>query len=1077
MHSSERIRDYLKSQAPFSVIDRGIALAENDHILECSKSGNRVVGSIREDDDSYSVYLDIISSNKVAAGCSCCSQEDMQEQWCQHAVGLLWRAAELDFFTPSSGFVETESTYRMNTSSPADIAVVFNEVSQVEAIVNAGKEYRPAVSIYLDISGDRLGVQVAFDAQVQTPSLFDGFEHRSSRSMDNILLQILDDEGSWDEGSGMWFINSSRSIEIIIGLLQEYPSVLAVKTNQPIVFAKELLQAKVTIEWLDTAAELVLYWVTANGEAHLKAGEILGTGPYWTCIEEVIYKLSPSASRLASIFPYSSTITISKAQMGPILEVINEGLYDPFIVDIRNPDAQPESVVKEPRPILDLEKRENPGESYLGNDNLEIVGLLEFEYPTPAEDENIVYLPHRELERQYSEELARLGFEYSNTKKRYVINADAALDLIHDYENIFSAEWEVTGLESIAKSIKFAELQLNVDVAARPTTKAKKSQSIDWFDCQISLIQNSANVPLSLLFKNLRSDTDRWIRLDSGAFAKVPGGGMHQLRTTLGMIDPNFKLSNTIKTKLNVAQAVSITRIEDSQFNISLDKNLKAIAKKLLNFENITRITPTKNFTGSLRPYQLEGLSWLHFLYEYNFHGILADEMGLGKTVQTIALLQHIAETQAAGEGKSSRKKNLPNLIIAPTSVITNWLYECRRFAPKLSVLLLHGSGRKAHYHEIPDHDIVITSYALLRLDRYELEKHHYGHFILDEAQNIKNPQAATTKAAKAMHAEHRLALSGTPTENRPMELWSIMDFLMPGYLGSQDFFRNQIERPIIESGAGVVQGAYLNSKTRPFILRRLKSNVEKDLPPKTESVLYTPMADSQQELYQQILDEVRPRVFNAIEEKGIRGASISILAALLRLRQVCNHPNSIESLKSAPGYESGKFEALKDLVVEALENGRKILVFSQFREMLYLIRSWLEEQQFSFLYLDGSTKNRQDLVEQFNADPAVRLFLISLKAGGTGLNLTAADTVIIYDPWWNPAVEGQAVDRAHRIGQTKAVSVYRLVTENSIEQKIMDLKRKKAALIDALINENGLSTLKLSKADLESFFSPLPSD
>jgi non-specific serine/threonine protein kinase len=265
-----------------------------------------------------------------------------------------------------------------------------------------------------------------------------------------------------------------------------------------------------------------------------------------------------------------------------------------------------------------------------------------------------------------------------------------------------------------------------------------------------------------------------------------------------------------------------------------------------------------------------------------------------------------------------------------------------------------------------------------------------------------------------------------------------------------------------------------LNSKTRPFILRRLKADVERELPPKIESVLHVEMTASQRQVYSQILNEVRPKVFEAVKKKGIQGASISILAALLRLRQVCNHPNSIDGLSEEPGFDSGKFNLLKDLVTEALESGRKILLFSQFRGMLSIIRAWLEEMNVSHLYLDGATRNRQDLIDRFSQDESVRLFLISLKAGGAGLNLMAADTVIIYDPWWNPAVESQAVDRAHRIGQSKTVSVYRLVTEDSVEQKIMALKERKSKLVDALINENGLSTVKLSKGDLESLFSPM---
>jgi non-specific serine/threonine protein kinase len=342
-----------------------------------------------------------------------------------------------------------------------------------------------------------------------------------------------------------------------------------------------------------------------------------------------------------------------------------------------------------------------------------------------------------------------------------------------------------------------------------------------------------------------------------------------------------------------------------------------------------------------------------------------------------------------------------------------------------------------------------------LRLDRDELERHEFSYVVLDEAQNIKNPQASTTKAAKSMRCRRRLALTGTPTENRPMELWSIMDFLMPGYLGSHEFFRTNIERPILEGGTSIEVAQMLNAKTRPFILRRLKADVEKELPPKIESVLHVEMTPSQKHLYTQILNEVRPKVFDAIKKKGIQGASVSILAALLRLRQVCNHPNSIDAFSELPGFDSGKFSLLKDLTTEALESGRKILLFSQFRGMLSIIRSWLDEIGTEYLYLDGATRNRQELIDRFSTDDSVRLFLISLKAGGSGLNLMAADTVIIYDPWWNPAVEAQATDRAHRLGQDKPVTSLKLIAPGTVEERVVAMQKSKAGLIEALWEEN----------------------
>jgi non-specific serine/threonine protein kinase len=688
----------------------------------------------------------------------------------------------------------------------------------------------------------------------------------------------------------------------------------------------------------------------------------------------------------------------------------------------------------------------------------------------------VIYLRDRDYESACSTNLTDFGFAGLAEKRRYLISSDAALDFVNGKYQELKKPWKINNLEPIRKGVKFAELNVAVSLASASKKKGIDSAidrpkgAIDWFDCHISVIQNNANLPLSSVFKNARHDSDRWTRLDSGAFARVPGGSIGQLKTILGMVDPNCRVSNTIKTQLTLAQAISLSRVHGPGFDISLDKKLLALSAKLSSFSEIEPLKATKGFSGKLRSYQEEGISWLNFLHEFELGGILADEMGLGKTVQALAFFQALKDRKTAK--KSTRK---PILIVAPTSVITNWSYEIRKFTPGAKVLMLHGPGRKSNFDKIPDYDFVLTSYALLRLDRYDLERHEFSYLVLDEAQNIKNPTTSTTKAAKALRSERRLALTGTPTENRPMELWSIMDFLMPGYLGSHEFFRNNIERPILDGGTEVQVAQTLNAKTRPFILRRLKADVEKELPPKIESVLHVEMTASQKHLYTQILNEVRPKVFDAIKKKGIPGASVSILAALLRLRQVCNHPNSIDAFSELPGFDSGKFNLLKDLLTEALESGRKILLFSQFRGMLGIIRSWLDEQSKEYLYLDGTTRNRQDLIDRFSQDESVRLFLISLKAGGSGLNLMAADTVIIYDPWWNPAVESQAVDRAHRIGQSKTVSVYRLVTEESVEQKIMALKDKKSKIVDALINENGLSTVKLTKSDLEQLFSPLP--
>jgi superfamily II DNA or RNA helicase len=1093
--TKSKILSHLKKLAPFSVVEKGIGWASQDMVGDCSSSNHVISGVVREDENTtHSVSLDVISSHEVEAICTCCSREDLREQWCAHAVAMLWRAAELDFFEPRGGFGDRESTFRVNSSSPVEIAQAIREIqtldTQVPSSDFSGQQspahiITPQVAIVLDLNSDRLGMKVLFDEQEQEPTIFDGFRPTSTRALDNILMQVLEDEGSWDESSRLWYINSSKGIELVLGLIEEYDTVLEINNLQQISLSHAPLSASLTLTWRPTTLDISMHWVTPTAEGSReieRTRDIFGTGPFWTLVGNRIYRLSPQGARIASIFGSNASLTLGRAQVGPILEALMD-LDDVESSTLRviNKELQPSVEVKDPTPILTLERRDVASDHFTSHRSIEISTALDFEYPVPASNSNVVFLRNKKLESDAIGLLTSLGFWSTPEPRRYSIQGDAALDFVHDTHTQLGGEWKLVGLDALKKGIRFSELKIAVALSGASakkdlddledaTASGSMSGGIDWFDCHVSVVQNNANLPLSAVFKNARGDNDRWTRLDSGAYARIPGGSMAQLRTILGMVDPNARVSNTIKTKLSLAQAISLGRITDTGFSISLDRKLAALNAKLSSFSEIKPVKPSKGFVGKLRHYQEEGISWLNFLHEFELGGILADEMGLGKTVQTLAFFQSLKDKR--GKKKGAKK---PILIVAPTSVITNWSYEIKKFTPEMTFVMLHGPGRKALFSQVPDADIVLTSYALLRVDRYDLERYEFSHIVLDEAQNIKNPQAATTKAAKAIRARHRLALTGTPTENRPMELWSIMDFLMPGYLGSYEFFRANIERPILEGGTSVQVAQMLNAKTRPFILRRLKADVEKELPPKIESVLHVDMTSSQRQMYSQILNEVRPKVFDAIKKKGVAGASVSILAALLRLRQVCNHPNSIEAFEDLAGYDSGKFNLLKDLTIEALESGRKILLFSQFRGMLSIIRTWLDEQQVKHLYLDGATRNRQELIDQFSQDDSVRLFLISLKAGGAGLNLMAADTVIIYDPWWNPAVESQAVDRAHRIGQSKTVSVYRLVTEDSVEQKIMALKERKSKLVDALVNENGLSTLKLAKADLENLFSPLP--
>ena len=435
--------------------------------------------------------------------------------------------------------------------------------------------------------------------------------------------------------------------------------------------------------------------------------------------------------------------------------------------------------------------------------------------------------------------------------------------------------------------------------------------------------------------------------------------------------------------------------------------------------------------------------------------------MGLGKTVQTIALLLSIKS--------NAKTKALKALIVAPTSVVRNWEREIERFGPSLSVCMWHGPDRHGNADDARDANVIITSYALLRRDIEFLKSLDLDYAVLDEAQHIKNPQSATAQAAKELPAERRLALTGTPIENRLSEIWSIFDFVSPGLLGPLERFEQTFSRPI-EAGdyktANRLRGAI-----HPFILRRTKQEVAKDLPEKLEMDSFCELTGDQGAVYAQVAKEVRAQVLGEVERVGLAKSQIQILAGLTKLRQASCDPRLLGLPREFSDEDSGKLQALRELLQNAVDGGHKVLVFSQFVQMLKLIEKSIKELSIRYEYLDGSTKDRAERIERFQEDPTVSAFLISLKAGGTGLNLTAADTVVHFDPWWNPAVEQQATDRAHRIGQTKVVNVYRLVAAGTIEEKILELKEKKRELVSSVLMEDAGGSKKLTKSDLEDLF------
>jgi superfamily II DNA or RNA helicase len=600
-----------------------------------------------------------------------------------------------------------------------------------------------------------------------------------------------------------------------------------------------------------------------------------------------------------------------------------------------------------------------------------------------------------------------------------------------------------------------------------------------WFELELGIVVNQKRVPLlPVLVQLIRSapadfdpdvlafhaDVDQMLAtLPDGVRVALPWGRLKPILATLG----ELYFSEKIKAKVRLS-TLDAGRLEELARGTELrwtgGEQLRETGRKLSQFGSVQKVAPPVGLQATLRDYQADGLAWMQFLREYNLAGILADDMGLGKTVQTLA---HILVEKEAGRLTS------PALVIAPTSLMANWQDEAAKFTPGLRVLLLQGKERLDQFVKIDEVDLVLTTYALLPRDEEMLREHSYHLVILDESHYIKNNRSKAAQSAGLLQARHRLCLTGTPLENHLGELWSQFHFLLPGLLGDEKTFNSHFRHPI-ERQDDPLRRALLNRRIKPFLLRRTKDNVAKELPLKTEVVRRIEISGPQRDLYETVRLAMDRKVRDEIDKKGVARSQIVILEALLKLRQVCCDPRLVKALPTKKqGSGSAKLIDLMQMVDDLLDEGRKILVFSQFTSMLELIEAELDARRIPYALLTGDTKDRAAQVAAFQQG-AVPIFLISLKAGGVGLNLTAADTVIHYDPWWNPAAENQATDRAWRIGQDKPVFVYKLIAKGTLEEKIQLLQQKKSDLANSILSEGESHKMALTQEDLQAIFAPL---
>lgn len=761
---------------------------------------------------------------------------------------------------------------------------------------------------------------------------------------------------------------------------------------------------------------------------------IVGRGGYWIG-RNLEFWWFPAIIPLnwLRMFIEGRQIYLSSDELSSLMSLCESKRFPGFVKVSRDVAEVTELPIGKVRPVLTLDWDANG-----------LVGGLEMEYSGrryEVDGEPVVWDGKDFFKRNFADEnaaielLSNAGFKCVDDRWNSVRLDDKALiwQFIH-----------VTSPKLTNKWLVFQTPQVRINALAtsdaRLSVQAGKSGN-DWFEatCDLKAADGTA-IPFAMALEAVRNDDD-FIRLPNGAVAHLPQDVFELIRTLL------HRASERHDNKFNIKKFHAVALVDELEpYWTGIRPDWYMLRERLLNPSKAEIPELPDKLPSLLRDYQKEGVKWMSVLDECGFHGVLADEMGLGKTVQALAVL-YMRKCNGAAVN--------PSMIVCPTSLLENWRAESNKFTPGLSVLIINGSERSNLFRSIQDYDVIITSYALLRRDIFEYSDLEFDYVILDEAQHIKNPRTANAQACRELKSNHRLVLTGTPMENSIGEIWSIFAFLQPGYLGTQRDFKQRYD---LKKEPDKYDNALreLSSMIRPFVLRRTKNEVCAELPPKLEQDMFCEMGDEQRHLYDNLLLASRS-FFEKLMDSGINWTErrMEVLAMITRLRQACCHPGLLpeEYLVDYPkDMPSVKLDLAREVILEAVDSGHRILLFSQFTSILKLFPDWLRKSHIPFECIDGSTKDRQSRVDKFNSDPSIPVFLLSLKAGGVGLNLPGADTVIHYDQWWNPMVEDQATDRSHRIGQTKTVTAIRLVTRNTIEEKILRLQDSKRELFNRIV-------------------------
>lgn len=756
-----------------------------------------------------------------------------------------------------------------------------------------------------------------------------------------------------------------------------------------------------------------------NGSA--KDPILLCTEPTWMLLDKDVFglegqiegkKLEPFLSRKFMSIPLSIEAEFHTKFIEPLLRQSYSIVAEGFEI---------QKIMEAPRFLLSI--REDANQIYTLKPE---VMYQEFRYPLVAA--TYPFLVRREA-------LPEGGFRYYRIKRDLIRETEIKtfLDSLNGMNSFngefsFSRDKAYEWLFEHAERVRERGIEIIQDESGdkinfeKPELVISTQASGDWFDIQAVVRIGKFEIPFIKFRRNILQNI-RDYKLPDGTSILLPSEWFTDYRHFMEVAEKeedNFRIR---KYQAGLLQQLPDFKKEDLQ--------------RLADFESIKEIQKPQGLTASLRPYQQSGFEWLCFLNEFSYGGILADDMGLGKTLQTLCFVQHLVELNPGN----------PVLIVMPTSLLYNWFQEAKKFTAGLKILVYRGLQREKEIEHFDKYDVIISSYGVTRNDEAWLKDYPFSYMILDESQIIKNNNSKTAQALRNFSVRKRLSLTGTPIENSTMDLWSQMNFLNPGLLGGETFFRNYYANPI-DKEHNAARAEKLRALIKPFILRRTKEQVATELPPKVEQVHYCEMTEEQASCYEQEKSKYRNAYLSDLKELGEAKSKFNLLAGLQKLRQIALHPE----MTGFPGIPSGKFEELTRMISEIVEKGSKVLIFSQFVKMLDILKKEIVSQNLPFAYIDGSVKDRMAEVDKFQTDPDCRIFLISLKAGGTGLNLTAAEYVFILDPWWNPAAERQATDRAHRIGQQKTVFLYKFISLNTIEEKILKLQEKKSRIASDII-------------------------